>query len=322
MKKIRIDFVDFHGGFDKEDNDFTNILRERYDVEISEKPDYVFYSSFGKNYLKYDVIRLFYTGECITPDFNHCDYAIGFDRMTFGDRYLRLPLYRLFGYKKYYDMLFLPDARLKKQPKEQFCDFVYSNCFADDIRERLFNSLSKYKRVDSGGRYLNNVGGPITDKYEFQCKHKFSVAVENGRYPGYATEKIVEAFAAGSIPIYIGDPTIQEDFNERTFVNGNRCATLDEIVEQVKRIDNDEELYRSMLSECPVLNDNRGNDDLRAFLFAIFDQDLDNAGRRPRTRFALEEERHYQRYRFLDKWFFQKIQRMKRIYNRYKKRAL
>ena len=59
-KKIKINFVDFFRGFDKENNQFTNILRERYDVEISDSPKYIFYSTFGKTYLDYDCVKIYF----------------------------------------------------------------------------------------------------------------------------------------------------------------------------------------------------------------------------------------------------------------------
>ena len=83
-------FCDEKGVFTKK------IVGDDYDTTInSEDPDYIIYSGFGNDHLKYDCIRIFFTGECITPDFNECDYAIGFDRLTFGDRYARIPLYNI-----------------------------------------------------------------------------------------------------------------------------------------------------------------------------------------------------------------------------------
>ena len=235
-KKIKIKFVDFFDGFNTHENEFVDILKERYDVVFSDKPDYVFYSGFGYKHLDYDCIRIFFTGECITPDFNQCDYAIGFDRLDFGDRYIRIPLYMLFQYKK--DFLHLQERRefdkdFLKQ-KTGFCNFVYSNCFAQDLRTQMLELLSKYKKVDSGGRYKNNIGGAVNDKKEFQKKYKFSIAFENTSHNGYATEKITEAFAAGTIPIYYGDPKVAEDFDERAFVNCHRYNSLEDVVEKVK----------------------------------------------------------------------------------------
>ena len=75
-KKIKINFVDFYNGFDKDNNQFLDILKDRYEVIISDEPDYIIYSCFGYDHLSYNCVRIFYTGECYTPDFNECDYAI------------------------------------------------------------------------------------------------------------------------------------------------------------------------------------------------------------------------------------------------------
>ncbi len=43
-KTIKINFKYFHEGFNPKNNFFTNLLRKQYNVIISEKPDYLFYS--------------------------------------------------------------------------------------------------------------------------------------------------------------------------------------------------------------------------------------------------------------------------------------
>ena len=300
MKKIlKINFVDFYDGFNKKDNEFIQILSERFDVVISDDPDFVLYSGFGYEHLKYDCVRIFYTGECTVPNFNECDYAIGFDRMDFGDRYLRIPLFMLFQYKE--DFLHLIDRKpfgddvLKE--KAGFCSFVYSNCFAQDLRTQFFELLCQYKKVDSGGRYRNNIGGAVKDKKTFQEKHKFAIAFENCSYNGYATEKLTEAFAAGTIPIYYGDPRIAEDFNEDAFINCHRYGSLEEVVERVKEIDNDDELYLKMLNTPPVKIEYRS---LRQFLFHIFDQEPRDAYRRPFSIPAKNYEKMLKRHEFFE----------------------
>lgn len=45
-KTIKINFYNFWGGLDKEDNFFTNLLRKKYNVIISDNPNYAFYSSY------------------------------------------------------------------------------------------------------------------------------------------------------------------------------------------------------------------------------------------------------------------------------------
>ena len=257
MKKVRIKFVDFFKGFDPLQNDFVEILSKRYQVVMSDDPEYLIYSCFGYEHLKYNCIRIFYTGECITPNFNECDYAIGFDRLQFGDRYIRVPLYRLFQYKKNAESLFsrrvftMDDLEKKKG----FCSFVYSNCFAQNKRTEMFEKLSQYKQVDSGGRYRNNIGGAVDDKMAFQSKYKFSIAFENTSYPGYSTEKLMEAFAAGTIPIYYGDPDIIQDFNPGAFVNCHDYPSLEDAIERVKEIDQSDELYLQIRNTPPYASE-------------------------------------------------------------------
>lgn len=203
METINLNFCDFWKGFDKENNFFINLLRTKHTVNISDKPDFIIYSVFGFEYLKYDYIRIFYSGENFTPDFNLCDYAMGFDWITFDNRYLRLPLYYLYkdSYKK---VLANRQYSINDIKDRKFCNFIYSNSGADKNRSDFFEALTKYKYVHSGGKYLNNIGGRVDDKLAYQKQFKFSIAFENSSTNGYTTEKIIHAKAAGTVPIYWG----------------------------------------------------------------------------------------------------------------------
>jgi hypothetical protein len=58
--------------------------------------------------------------------------------------------------------------------------------------------------------------------------------MENKIVKGYITEKIVNAFRSGSIPIYWGDPQIAKDiFNEKAFICVNDFDTLDDCANYV-----------------------------------------------------------------------------------------
>ena len=225
MKKIKLKFSGMGGRFDPENNFIVNILRKNFDVQLSDNPDYLIYSVNSKDYLNYNCVRIFYTAENLVPDFNVCDYGIGFHYLEFGDRYIRFPLYLVDGFTAYDGDNYASDLQLALhkhenastalKDKTEFCSFVYSNSQAAQCREKMFEALSKYKPVSSGGRYKNNVGGPVADKLEFQKKHKFVIAFENTSTSGYTTEKIIGAFAAGAIPIYWGNPEITKEFNAR-----------------------------------------------------------------------------------------------------------
>ena len=311
MKTIRIWFDRLDGQFDVHTNFISSILKERYSIILDEKnPEYLFYTYQSKNYLKYNCVRIFYTAENIIPDFNLCDYAIGFSRLEFGDRYIRYPLYLVDGFIAYSgddysrDLLRAQHKHENAQDtckeKTEFCSFVYTNGNAAICREKIFRALSAYKRVNSGGGYLNNIGGPVEDKLAFQKRHKFVIAFENTSSPGYTTEKIVHAFSAEAVPIYWGDPEVSRVFNPDSFIDCNAMGLREDgddiiigrIVERVKELDQNDELYKSMLSTPAFRSEDyveRQNKSLKEFLFHIFDQE--NAFRRNRLYIGERYER-------------------------------
>lgn len=285
MKKIKIKFVDFWPNFDYKNHFLYVELKKMFNVELSDDPDYLFFSVFGCEHLKYpNVVRIFYTAENISPDFNLCDYAIGFDYINFGDRYFRFPNYYNYNYNKDFELI---KNRKKLVSNKDFCCFVYSNSKADPYRERLFQLISTYKEVKSGGRFKNNIGGPVLDKLKFQQNFKFCIACENTNYAGYTTEKILQAFSAGCIPIYWGDPKVKEVFNEKSFICCQDFSTDEELLNYIKKVDNDDELYYKMLHENVFKDDiflpEEQLKQCRLFLKHIFEQDYANSFRYNRT---------------------------------------
>ncbi len=104
--------------------------------------------------------------------------------------------------------------------------------------------------------------------------------------PGFVTEKITDAFIANTIPVYFGDPTIGEIFNEKAFVNGHQFTSVEEIADEVMRIEKDTECMAEMLSEPIFREENylsRLDDEFEDFLTYIFDQEPCNAFRRARN---------------------------------------
>lgn len=285
-KTIKINYIDCWSDLDKENFYFTKVLRRYYNVIISDNPDYVFCSCFGHKHFNYDnCVKIMFIGENIIPDFNLYDYGMGFHYINFEDRYIRYPLYAL------YDKSI--DKALKKHTydddyylnKKKFCNYVISNPFAAGERDMMVDELNKYMQVDSGGRYRNNVGGPVKDKLEFSSKYKFSMTFENSSMSGYTTEKIFEGFAAATIPIYWGSPRIAEEFNPESFINCHEFASLADVVERVKEINENDELFLKMM-KAPIITDDcqaasyLKDDYLDSFFRNIFDKEPKDAIKR------------------------------------------
>ena len=240
MKIVKIKFVDFWEHWNQEDNFIVNTLKKFFKVEFSENPDYVFYSNFSKrlDHMKYkNAVKIFYTQENLCPDFNFADYGIGFEELTYGDRYLQFPIcyiderygnaWRMMK-TKHMDV----QGNAEKYINREFCGMVVSNKDADPIRDEFFEKLLQYQFVSSGGKYRNNIGQPngVPDKLEFMRKYRFSFCFENSSHPGYYTEKLIEGFAAKTVPIYWGNPHIEEIFNPNAFINLSDCESIDEMI--------------------------------------------------------------------------------------------
>lgn len=90
---IKIQITDVCREFDIKNNFIIDILVRKFGgYEISEKPEFLFFSSRGTEHNKYeDCVKIFLANEGVTPDFNFCDYAIGYDEMQFGERYFKWP---------------------------------------------------------------------------------------------------------------------------------------------------------------------------------------------------------------------------------------
>lgn len=244
-QKVRINFSDFWHPDTlaaKFANPLYQLLSTRFDLEISEQPDFLLYSWFGWDFIGHDCTRIYFTGEPSRPNYLFCDWSFSFD-FSGHPRHLRWPLYVLNDMSALFAKR---DVAALFAAKTDFCGFVFSNPHA---RERLkfLDKLSRYRRVDCGGRIRNNIGYQVADKIAFLQAYKFSIAFENTYHPGYTSEKLADALLGNTVPIYWGNPLIGRDFNTAAFVNCHDFRNQDEVVEFIAELDRDDERYRQYL---------------------------------------------------------------------------
>ena len=281
-RRIKINFTDLWAPGDGVYDYFVKLLSTKYTVELSDAPDYLFYSVWGHDHLKYKCTRIFYTGECVRANFDFCDYAFTFDYVD-DPRHYRLPFYGIYADPYELERKDYSDIERMADRKSKFCSFVVSSRRGPE-RFELFNRLSKYKRVDSGGRYMNNIGGPIPpwylEKYAFIKDYKFVIAYENTLWPGYTTEKLIDAMRVGSVGLYWGNPLVHRDFNTRSFLNRHEYTSEEEFIARIVELDNDRNKYIEYLGQ-PYYNDNRVNEYVKPEnVLKQFDRILE-AGKRP-----------------------------------------
>lgn len=147
------------------------------------------------------------------------------------------------------------------QNKKHFCGVVQNSSIP--YRVELFNELSKYKFVRASGGWITNVPSdevtiqyPVIDgegyksKVEFLSSCKFSIQVQSSNLPYFTHEKMIHAFAAKTIPIFFGNDKILEDgFNPESFINCHDYESMSDIVDKIKEIDNNDEMFKYMITQ-------------------------------------------------------------------------
>lgn len=309
---------------------FDKVLPENYELVFDDKPDFVvskesrdFYCSAILRFPEAPV-RILFAGEAFTPDFNIFDYAIGFDHLEYTDRYFRMHTCNFFSFEFAYGSLDKSEKDIDRVLKmdRRFCNFIYSNGRSNPMRQEMFHLINEVGRVHAAGKLLNNYGAAIhksddwrASKIEFQGEYRFTISVENSRYPGYTTEKLLNPMFSLSIPIYWGNPRVGEYFNSDSFVNAHAYDSLEQVVDRVRELEQDPQLYEKVLrqpwmreDQKPAVEENRKA--YEAWIKNIFDQDPRDARRRGEGTWVWAYEdtlrSRIQANTFVDKYLFRK----------------
>lgn len=273
----------FDGFWDKDDIIFEHYFKnshrflfEKYDIRVVEKnsnPDVIFCSVFSNDYVSFrtgKAPRIMLIHENIKPNsnwFDTFDYIISFTNLKHKN-HIQIPywMYRFHEHglpiSHYINKTTVNLPEFVTQLKPKFCNFIYSNPFF--FRKEFAHELSKtHKQVDFCGRVDNNLSDSdkllitpsklgtqgLIQKREFLKKYRFTITFENSSTLGYTTEKILDAYAGNTIPVYWGNPKIlDEGFNPESFINYYKVPGNKQCIEQVRAIDSSNDLLCDMLN--------------------------------------------------------------------------
>lgn len=90
----------------------------------------------------------------------------------------------------------------------------------------------------------------FTDRVAFQ-DFRFTLLMEDSDIPGYITERIVDGFMAGTIPIYYGTTEVFGIFNPNAFIYYD-ISNPQKALERIRHLEENPDAYQQMLSE-PIL---------------------------------------------------------------------
>jgi hypothetical protein len=303
--RLKIGFTDFWFGFDPERNFFHDCLSQRFEVEISSSPDILICSTFGMQWKEFEGPRVFFTGENLVPDPRFFDASLSFQSTEGTNCYF--PLYRIYG--DYPACFQERTASFEDWKQKKSIATVVSNAAAN-FRVRIFQKLSRDIGVDSGGRAFNNVGGPVAHKVTFLRNYKCSLAFENTSVPGYTTEKLIESYAAGTVPIYWGDPLAGSVFNKASFLSIRDGADYRRLLGETRRILDDFDAYKSVY-EQPLFPNNEEPDFLRESRFVDFFEKVVSRGL---TRKSTRPVSRFEAYQWRSQWRFRGWSQRQRVW--------
>tara|TARA_R110001592_G_scaffold339310_1_gene626989 strand:+ start:1557 stop:2396 length:840 start_codon:yes stop_codon:yes gene_type:complete len=91
------------------------------------------------------------------------------------------------------------------------------------LRNLIVETIKDDKDIGLYGRKYNPIGNKLISFKDY----RFQIVVENSRSPLYFTEKIIDCFSTGTVPIYWGASDIGDFFDERGIITLNDINDLD-----------------------------------------------------------------------------------------------
>jgi len=203
-----------------------------------------------------------YTGEpfyakCMLNNLSSYTCILGFNYT--GGNYVEFPFYLLY-LKSFPDMSFEPT----KSIPNNYTSVVISNGSVNE-RAIFLDKLDKKMPVIYGGTYKNNIGGKIEGHFAsenlttFYKNSKFVVTMENTKVAHYITEKLINGFRSGIIPIYWGSQHVAEHFNSKRFIILEDISegSINKVIDRMANM-NDEEYFK-IVNE-PIFNEGKNAD--------------------------------------------------------------
>ena len=248
-----------------------NIL-EKYNINLlytEYNPNIEVFSVFGdknKIYESNSNIKIFFTSEPVTTKFNKykdyclniCDLSIGFHYLK-NNNYIRLPLWffpisPISTIDKNKIRKKIKNINNTKYKKIKFASLIARWDGIDNLRTTIYNNLINIDEIKCPSKLLYNddtLKKEFNDnKIEYLKQFKFNICPENCIEDGYITEKIINAFQSGSIPIWNGDKNIEGDvINKNAVLYWEKDNDNYALIKEIEKLHRDDNLYDKFISQ-------------------------------------------------------------------------
>jgi hypothetical protein len=206
-------------------------------------------------------LSIWYTGENRRPPVDGYDLTLSFDLDTYGGTNTYLPLlyvrseafgpdaetegFGLLGLPAPIEALHLPRA-METASRPKFACMILSN--QEPTRMRMARALSEVGQVDLFGPA---VGKRLANKALVACDYRYMICFENAFAPGYVTEKPLDAWILGCVPLWAGLDSAQI-LNPNAVWNLLDFTSMEAMVDAVAQLEDRPELINE-ITESPLL---------------------------------------------------------------------
>ena len=152
------------------------------------------------------------------------DYIFTFDELLLkrGDKYVLTPI----------ASSRIVDNHANLYKKSKLISLIASDkrwCSGHKFRHQI--AANNYDKVDLWGRAFKKM--PEGAKVLALAEYSFSITVENSKGKNYFTEKLIDCFRTGTVPIYWGCPNVGDFFDEGGIISFNELSELEEILKNL-----------------------------------------------------------------------------------------
>ena len=154
--------------------------------------------------------------------------------------------------------------KYKDNPRNNLAAYIarHSPKHRDEFFKTLYNFDTTHTTEGLGSaNHTRDIKLPNRDEgwwnlTEVYKDYKFGFAMENVNEDGYITEKIMNVFIGGAIPIYWGTEKVKTIFNPESFVYVNDYPSFKECAKDIIAISNDKERY-DLMRNAPIFLPNQ-----------------------------------------------------------------
>lgn len=125
--------------------------------------------------------------------------------------------------------------------------FSFQGALQNQLHDKRYDAILKLKPRVYGKNWdpKLNIEIPPGDKIKVMQEFKYALCFENVVMPSYVTEKIIDCFLAGTIPIYLGAPDIEEFIPPTCFITLEHFKNKKNTLDMVSRLYHARQFLRS-----------------------------------------------------------------------------